>query len=105
MALVRVLNTSVFFGLPIASVALLWANRLIPADLPARASVEAGCFIAAWLAIALVALVTRHARPAQTRVLTGVLGLLALGLPVVNYFTTCQPPPGIAAGSRRTADP
>ena len=88
MALVRVLNTSVFFGLPIASVALLWANRLIPADLPARASVEAGCFIAAWLMVALVALVTRHARPAQTRVLTGVLGLLALGLPVVNYFTT-----------------
>ena len=88
MALVRVLNTSVFFGLPIASVALLWANRLIPADLPARAGFEAGCFVAAWLAVALLACATRHAQPLQGRLLMGVLGLLASGLPLVNYLTT-----------------
>ena len=90
MALVRVLNTSVFFGLPIASVALLWANRLIPADLPARAGFEAGCFVAAWLAVALLACATRHAQPLQGRLLMGVLGLLASGLPLVNYLTTSQ---------------
>lgn len=90
LGVVRALNTAVFFGLPIASLALLWANRLIPAEMASRATGEAWSFAGAWLlVIAFTLLARRHVRQ-QNRALFALLALLALGLPVVNYLTTQQ---------------
>lgn len=88
LSVVRALNTAVFFGLPIASIALLWANRLIPADMTSRASAEGWSFVGAWLAVTGFALLFRKSAAAQTRTLFALLGLLALGLPLVNGLTT-----------------
>lgn len=90
LGVIRALNTAVFFGLPIASLALLWANRLIPADLASRASAEAWSFVGAWLLISLFTLLASRHGSLQTRLLFAILALLALGLPVVNYFTTSE---------------
>ena len=88
LQLIRVLNGAVFFGMPSATLALLWANRLLPDSLDARATVESWCFALSWLAIAGFA-VLRRGRPAQlTRQLQCLLAVLALGLPVLNFFTT-----------------
>lgn len=85
--LVQALNTAVFFGLPVASLVLLWANRLIPAELEHRASVEAWSFVLAWLAVTLATLVSSRQPLARARALLGVMAALALGLPLVNFLT------------------
>lgn len=88
LQVVRVMNSAVFFGMPIASLVLLWANRLLPDTLDARAVAEGWCFALGWLAIAGFA-VLRHRHAAQlTRQLLGLLAALALGLPLLNAFTT-----------------
>src|SRR5690606_12543699 len=58
--LVQALNTAVFFGLPVASLVLLWANR--------------------------AALVSSRQPLARARALLGVMAALALGLPLVNFL-------------------
>ncbi|PRB77530.1 PepSY domain-containing protein [Pseudomonas sp. MYb185] len=88
LTLVRALNTAVFFGLPIASLALLWGNRFIPSELTSRTTAEAWSFAGAWLLVTLFALLTHRQPTRQTRTLFAVLGLLGLGLPLVNYLTT-----------------
>src|SRR5690606_20087326 len=90
LGVVRALNTAVLFGLPIASVTLLWANRLIPADLASRAAVEGWSFAVAWLAVAAFALISQRQPVRQARMLFALLGLLALALPVVNFLTTTE---------------
>lgn len=85
---VRALNASVFAGLPLASLALLWGNRLISMSLAERAVVEGWVFVGAWLLIALWAVLQRqHGRRLLRHQL--VLGaVLALGLPMLNGLTT-----------------
>lgn len=90
LAVVRALNGAVFFGLPIASLALLWANRLLPDGLSARATVEAWCFSLSWIAIAGLAYVGRNHPVALPRRLFGILAVLAIGLPLLNFVIAPQ---------------
>jgi uncharacterized iron-regulated membrane protein len=85
--IVRALNGAVFFGLPIASLALLWANRLLPDTLTARGSAEAWCFSLVWIAVAVSAYLWRHQPLQLRRRLFGLLAVLALGLPLLNGLT------------------
>ncbi|WJN58505.1 PepSY-associated TM helix domain-containing protein [Pseudomonas sp. SO81] len=88
IGVVRALNGAVFAGLPLASLALLWGNRLIPAGLAERASAEAWVFAGAWLLVALWAVIG-HRQPRRLLSLQLALGaLLALGLPLLNGLTT-----------------
>lgn len=88
VALVRALNGAVFVGLPLASLALLWGNRLIPATLAERASYEAGVFVASWLLVALWAVLGRR-QPRRLLSRQLALGaLLALGLPLLNGLSS-----------------
>jgi uncharacterized iron-regulated membrane protein len=79
-------NVGVMAGLPVAMVALLWANRLLPAGLPGREAWEMRSFFGAWLAM-LVWAALRPARRAWPEVL-GVAALLCAGLPALNAATT-----------------
>ncbi len=88
IGLVRALNGGVFVGLPLASLALLWGNRLIPAGLAERATAEGWVFVGSWL---LVLLWSSLQRNQPRRLLSQQLALgavLALGLPLVNALTT-----------------
>ncbi|WP_051231726.1 PepSY-associated TM helix domain-containing protein [Stutzerimonas azotifigens] len=87
VALVRGLNGAVFFGLPIACLALLWANRLLPETLSARGAAEGWAFSLGWMAVALLALGWRRTPARLTRTLLALSALLALGLPVLNGLT------------------
>ena len=90
LKVVRALNGAVFFGFPIASLTLLWANRLLPDTLPDRAAVEGWCFALSWLAVAAFACI-RPGQPARTtRQLFAVLAILALGLPALNGIVAPQ---------------
>lgn len=51
--LVRALNVGVVAGMPFAVAAMLLANRLLPASLANRSTVEVQAFCAAWIAAAL----------------------------------------------------
>lgn len=86
MRIVETLNIAALAGLPLAIAAFFWANRLVPADLAARADVELQCFFSAWaLTLAVAA-----ALPARTgwRVLLALGGLAYAGLPLLNALTT-----------------
>lgn len=82
------LNASVFAGLPLASLALLWANRLVPLGVEERALVEGWVFVGAWLLAALWAGVNRRDGRRLLRQQLSLGALLALGLPLLNAFTT-----------------
>ncbi|WP_312234010.1 PepSY-associated TM helix domain-containing protein [Stutzerimonas nitrititolerans] len=84
---VRALNASVFAGLPLASLALLWGNRLIPATFSERAIAEGWVFVGAWLLMALWAVLERRnaRRLLRHQLLLGAV--LALGLPLLNGLT------------------
>ena len=85
---VRALNASVFAGLPLASLALLWGNRLIPATFAERAVAEGWVFVGVWLLAVLWAFLSRHQsrRLLREQLLLGAV--LALGLPIINALTT-----------------
>lgn len=85
VALVRGLNVAVLGGLPLASLGLLWANRLLPADWSNRATLEGWCFALVWIAVAGWALLCR--RRAGFRALALLGGVLALGLPMLNLLS------------------
>lgn len=87
LAIVRALNGAIFFGLPIASLALLWATRLLPDGLSARATVETWCFFLTWLAIAGFAYIGRHKVVELPRRLFALLAVVAMGLPLLNLVT------------------
>ncbi len=87
LGVVRTLNAAVIGGLPLASLGLLYGNRLLPAGMAERASAEAYVFIGAWLLVALWALVRRNSGRVA-RDLLGSAAVLALGLPVLNALTT-----------------
>ncbi|WP_277051908.1 PepSY-associated TM helix domain-containing protein [Zestomonas thermotolerans] len=88
LALVRALNGAVLGGLPLASLALLWGNRLLPASLPERAEAEGWVFVASWLVLAIWAVLRRHQPRALYREQLALGALLALGLPLLNWLTT-----------------
>jgi uncharacterized iron-regulated membrane protein len=84
--LVRALNVAVIAGMPLASVALLWANRLLPNNLTARADWEAQSFYGVWLLAALWG-VLRLRRGKPWCELFGMTAALLLALPLVNALT------------------
>lgn len=90
VALVRTLNGAVCGGLPIASLGLLAASRLLPADLLQRTRWEATAFVVIWLLALLHALLRRGSR-AMAREQFVALAALALLLPVLSLF---GPEPG-----------
>ena len=60
VGLVRALNLAVCGGLPLASLALLWGNRLLPTQLAGRDTWEIRVFCASWALVALWAIVRRN---------------------------------------------
>lgn len=84
----EVLNVTVILGAGIASIGFFYANRLIPADVADRASLEIAAYFYIWLA----SLIHAAIRPAQRawREQTFMLVLLCLGLPLLNWLTVGQ---------------
>ena len=80
-------------GTVIAALSILVANRLVPADLPARATVEEGAFWISWL-IALVHAAWRSAPVQQARMSPAwreqcwAIVVLALSAVLLNWITT-----------------
>ena len=87
VSLVRALNGAVIGGLPLASLVLLYANRLLPSGLAERAAAEAYAFVGAWLLVALWAIWRRNSGQVG-RDLLRLGAVLALGLPLVNALVT-----------------
>jgi len=85
---VRTFNAAVFAGLPLASLALLWGNRLIPATMAERAAAEGWVFVLAWLVVGIWAVLQRERSGRLLRDLLLMGAALALGLPVLNALTT-----------------
>ncbi|MDP4025656.1 PepSY-associated TM helix domain-containing protein [Methylobacterium sp. NEAU 140] len=84
--LVHALNVGTVAGLPAALACYFLANRLLPASMPGRLDAEVQVFFAAWLLMALPALVV-----APRRAWTGALAAAAalfLAVPVVGGATT-----------------
>ncbi|KIZ39123.1 peptidase [Rhodopseudomonas palustris] len=87
--LVERLNIATIAGLSVAMTGFLWANRLLPVALPARAGWEINAFFIVWAATLLHALL-RPARSAWVEQLWGAAVLLGL-LPILNALTTARP--------------
>lgn len=83
--LVEVLNIAAIAGLPVATAAYFWGNRLIPADLPGRTDQEIHVFFAVWALCLLHAALRRHR--AAWREQLGFAALLFALLPVLNPLT------------------
>jgi uncharacterized iron-regulated membrane protein len=81
-----VLNVATIAGLPCAMLALLWANRLLPVDLPQRDVWEFRSYFGVW-SFGLLCAVLCPSRLAW-RFLFGLAALLSAGLPVLNALTT-----------------
>ena len=88
--LVERLNIASIAGLSIAMTAFLWANRLLPHPMEARADWEIHAFFAAW-ALTLLHALLRPAKAAWIAQLWAAAALLFL-LPVLNALTTPRPP-------------
>ncbi|MEN0106900.1 MAG: PepSY domain-containing protein, partial [Pseudomonas sp.] len=84
---VRAMNGAVIGGMPIASLALLYGNRLIPDTVNLRSHWEAYVFIGAWVAVALWAIARRNSGKVG-RDLLSVGAVLALGLPALDVLTS-----------------
>ncbi|MDR2451090.1 MAG: PepSY domain-containing protein [Candidatus Accumulibacter sp.] len=83
--LVEVLNIASIAGLMVAIAVHFWANRLIPADWPARADWEIRAFFIAW-AVTFVHAIARRPKAAWVEQLACAGGLSAL-LPLINAAT------------------
>lgn len=87
--LVRALNVGVVAGMPLASMCLLWANRLLPADAPMRATWEIRAFCIAWVLAAIwAALRLKNGKP--WRDLFAATAAVMLGLPLASLALTPQ---------------
>ncbi|ADO72069.1 PepSY-associated TM helix domain-containing protein [Stigmatella aurantiaca] len=89
LGLVRGLNGAVLGGLPLASLALLWANRLLPSGLPGREHWEVRAFLFTWTA-SIVWAALGHGKGRLTRDQFLVGAFLALGLPLVSVVRAPQ---------------
>ncbi|WP_430910979.1 PepSY-associated TM helix domain-containing protein [Methylobacterium sp. sgz302541] len=85
LRLVRALNVGTVAGMPVGLAAYFLANRLLPLDLAERAAWEMRAFFAAWLLVALAALLRPHA--AAWREGLWFAALLFLAIPVVDALT------------------
>ncbi|HEX2888409.1 PepSY-associated TM helix domain-containing protein [Vineibacter terrae] len=85
-ALVARLNVATLVGLPIAMLAFLWANRLLPLDLADRAAAEVGTFFWVW-GLALLHALARPPRKAWGE-LAAIAAVLAGLLPFVSLALT-----------------
>ncbi|AJE20743.1 PepSY-associated TM helix domain-containing protein [Azotobacter chroococcum] len=85
LRLVETLNVGTVAGLMLGCVALLWAARLLPADLAGRAGWEARLFFAVWA----LAFVHAWRRPpmAAWREQLWAAALLCMGLPLLGGFS------------------
>lgn len=86
LRMVESLNVAVVAGLSLACVALLWSNRLLPAELPSRQGWELRLFFGIWALSWLHAWV-RKPLLAWREQLSGA-AVLALTLPVLDLMTT-----------------
>ena len=86
--LVERLNIAAIAGLSIAMAGMLWANRLLPLDLPQRGEWEIHVFFIVW-ALTLVHAVLRPAREAWLTQLWAATAILAL-LPLLNALSTSR---------------
>ncbi|MEG2817420.1 MAG: PepSY-associated TM helix domain-containing protein [Comamonas sp.] len=84
--LIEGLNVAAIVGLAVACAGYLWANRLVPLGLAHRDDWELGVFFGLWL----LALLHAWMRPPAVawREQLGVLVLMCLLLPVLNFLTT-----------------
>ena len=87
--LVLALNVGVVAGLPLAAVAMLWANRWLPAEVAERSAWEIRAFCAVWIAAAVWA-VARLRRGKPWRDLFAATSALMIGLPFVSMATAQQ---------------
>ncbi|MGF7177811.1 PepSY-associated TM helix domain-containing protein [Azospirillum doebereinerae] len=87
--IVERLNIVTIAGLSVAMTGFLWANRLLPQDLVARANWEIHVFFIVWL-LTLAHAVLRPAKKAWVEQLWAATALLAL-LPILNAVTTQRP--------------
>lgn len=85
---IEALNVAAIAGLCIACIAYLYGNRLIPADLPDRATWEIRIFFYAWLATLLHAMIRPPVRAWMAQLSAGAL--LCLGLPLLNALSTAE---------------
>jgi uncharacterized iron-regulated membrane protein len=85
---IEVLNISAISGLMVACVAYFWVNRLLPLDVPERASWEIKLFFFIWLGSLLHAAL-RPASRAWIEQLS-LFAALCLLLPILNWLTTGQ---------------
>ncbi|MDF3937190.1 PepSY-associated TM helix domain-containing protein [Pseudomonas citronellolis] len=100
LALVRTLNAAVCGGLPLASLGLLAASRLLPVDLAQRGRWEATSFVAVWL-LALLHALWRQGSGRVAREQAIGAAVLALGLPLLGLF---GPEPGRLTNSLARGD-
>ncbi len=84
--LVRALNVGVIAGMPLASAALLWIDRLLPASIAERASWEARSFFAVWILAALWSVMRLRQGKPWRDLFAGTAALL-IGLPLMNALT------------------
>lgn len=97
--LVERLNVAVIACLPAGMAGYLLANRLLPADLPARADLEVSAMFYTWFGLALLGCL-RPARRAW-RESFAIAGTAWAAIPVVNALTTDRGlPHALAAGDR-----
>lgn len=85
--LVAVLNAGVVAGMPFAVAAMLLANRLLPADMAARAQAEIAVFCLAWLA-ALLRAALRWRQGTAWRDIHAATASVMLAIPLLNFVLT-----------------
>ena len=90
------LNLACVGGLMLACVALLWANRLLPADLAEREGWELRVFFGAWLAALLHARLRAPLRGWLEQLAASAV--LLLGLPLLDLQTALAVPDRIRLG-------
>ena len=100
--LVERLNIGFVAGFPAAAVCFLWANRLLPVAMPARADAEVNTMFACW-GVLIVHAFVRTPRRAWVEQL-GTTALLLLTLPIFDLIATDKGLPAtIAAGDLAVA--
>lgn len=82
--IVERLNIAFVAGLPVAMLAFLWGNRLLPLELADRSDAEVRVFFYTWAACLLHALLRLPRRSWVEQL--ALAGVLALGLPVYNLI-------------------
>lgn len=95
--LVERLNIATIAGLPLAMAGMLWANRLLPLQLPGRAAWEVHLVFILW-GLMLVHAVLRPPKRAWIEQFAATAAALAL-LPLLNMLTTARGlPASLASG-------